>query len=77
MDSRDETCLSFLVVIVSVPVLVNVNEGVGMVEVCAVLSATEDTERNFSISLATTDNTGKQRLSCIVKWYTLSMQVYH
>ncbi len=44
--------------IVSVPAMLRVGEGDGMVRVCATLSAVEDTERNFTVALATTDGTG-------------------
>ena len=30
----------------------------GMVEVCATMSATQNTERNFTVTLATEDGTG-------------------
>ena len=43
---------------VSVPAMVSVDEGDGMVQVCAALSAVEDTERDFSVTLATSDGTG-------------------
>ena len=43
---------------VSVPAMVSVGEGDGMVQVCATLSAVEDTERDFTITLATSDGTG-------------------
>ena len=45
---------------VSIPAMISVNEGDGTVQVCATLSAVEDIERSFNISLImhTTDNTG-------------------
>ena len=45
-------------VTVSVPAILSVDEGGGMVQVCATLSAMNDTRRNFSITLATSDGTG-------------------
>ncbi len=45
-------------VMVSVPAMLSVNEGDGMVQVCATLSAIEATERNFTITLDTRDGTG-------------------
>jgi hypothetical protein len=47
------------VVTVSVPAMMSVGEGDGMVQVCATLSAVNDTEREFSITFATGDGTGK------------------
>ena len=44
---------------VSLPATIIVGEGEGMVEVCATLSAMEDTERNFMITLTTDDDTGE------------------
>ena len=44
---------------VSIPDMVSVGEEDGMVQVCATLSAVEDTERNFTITLATSDGTGE------------------
>ncbi len=38
--------------------MLSVGEGDRMVQVCATLSVVEDTERNFTISLATSDSTG-------------------
>ncbi len=43
---------------VSVPAMLSVNEGDGMVQVCATLSAAEDTERNFTVTLTTSDGIG-------------------
>ncbi len=43
---------------VSVPAMLSVGEGDGMVQVCGTLSAIEDTERNFTITLATSNGTG-------------------
>ncbi len=43
---------------VSVPAMLIINEGDGLVRVCATLSAVEDTEREFTITLATTNRTG-------------------
>ena len=45
-------------VTVSVPAMVSVGEGDGTVTVCARLSAVEATERNFTISLNSSDGTG-------------------
>ena len=52
--------LSFLDITVSIPAVVSVGEEDRMVQVCATLSALNDTERDFTISLATTggDDTG-------------------
>ena len=44
---------------VSIPAVVSVGEEDGMVQVCATLSAVEDTERDFTITLATSDGTGE------------------
>ena len=41
---------------VSIPSMVSVDEEDGMVQVCATLSALDDTERDFSITLATEDD---------------------
>ncbi len=43
---------------VSIPTMLSVGEGDGIVQVCATLSTVEDTERNFTITLATSDSTG-------------------
>ena len=45
-------------VIVSVPGMVTVGEGDEQVQVCATLSSIENTDRDFSFSFSTTDNTG-------------------
>ena len=45
-------------VTVSIPAVENVGEEDRMVQVCATLSAVEDTERNFTITLATNNGTG-------------------
>ncbi len=45
-------------VTVSDPAMLSVDEGDGMVQVCATLSAVEDTQRNFIITLTTNDDTG-------------------
>ena len=50
----------FVDVSVSVPAMVSVGEGDGMVQVCATLSTVEDTERDFTITLATSDGTGTE-----------------
>ena len=42
--------------------MVSVGEGDGIVQVCATLSAVEATERDFTITLATSDGTGNMRL---------------
>ena len=41
-----------------VPAMVSVDEGDGMVQVCAELSAVEATQREFSVTLATSDGSG-------------------
>jgi hypothetical protein len=46
------------VVTVSIPAMMSVGEGDGMVQVCATLSAVDDTERNVTITLATGEDTG-------------------
>ena len=46
-------------VTVSIPPMVSVGEEDGMVQVCATLSAVEDTERDLTITLATSNGTGK------------------
>ena len=43
----------------SIPMSLEVGEGDGLVQVCATLSAVEATERNFMVTLMTTDGTGK------------------
>ena len=45
-------------VTVSIPTSVEVGEGDGMVQVCATLSAVVNIQRNISIMLITTDETG-------------------
>ncbi len=45
-------------VTVSIPAMLGVGEGDGMVQVCAALSAAVATERSFTITLATSDDTG-------------------
>ena len=47
---------------VSIPVMVRINEEGGSAQVCAVLSALEATERNFTVALVTSDNTGNAYL---------------
>jgi hypothetical protein len=43
--------------------MMSVGEGDGMVEVCATLqSAVNDTERNFTVTLATGDGSGMAKL---------------
>jgi hypothetical protein len=49
-------------VTVSVPAMMSVGEGDGMVQVCATLSAVNDTERDFTIALATGDGSGMAKL---------------
>ena len=44
---------------VSVPAMLSVGEGDGMVEVCVSLSAMGGTERGFTVALATSSNTGE------------------
>ena len=46
-------------VTVSVPAIVSVGEEDGMVQVCAYLSAMEETQRDFTIILATSNSAGK------------------
>ncbi len=48
-------------VTVFVPSMLIVNEEDGMVQVCATLSAVQITERNFTITLATSNGTGRWR----------------
>ena len=52
--------VSFLDITVFIPAVVSVGEEDGMVQVCATLSALNDTERDFTITLAATggDDTG-------------------
>ncbi len=45
-------------VTVSVPAMLSVGEGDEMVQVCATLFVTEDTERDVTIKLATIDGIG-------------------
>ena len=45
-------------VVVSIPALMRVGEGDGIVQVCATLSAKENTERRFIVSLVTENDTG-------------------
>lgn len=45
-------------VTVTVPSKLNVSEGDGSVQVCMTLVALESTERDFSITIATSDDTG-------------------
>jgi len=45
-------------VTVSVPTTAIISEEDGMVEVCATLSAMEATERDFTVTLATNNDTG-------------------
>ena len=44
---------------VAIPATESVSEEDGMVQVCATLSAMEMTERDFTITLATSNDTGK------------------
>lgn len=46
-------------VMVSVPAMISVHERNGVVEVCASLHAIEETERIFTVTLATNDGTGR------------------
>ena len=50
--------MRFVDVTVSVPAMVSVGEGDGVVQVCATLSAVEETERDFNITLNIADGTG-------------------
>ena len=52
----------YAVVTVSVPAMVSVGEGDGTVTVCATLTVVEATERDFTITLATSNGTGKINL---------------
>ena len=54
--------MNFADVTVSVPAMVSVGEGDGMVQVCATLSAVEETERDFNVTLSTSnvDGTGEE-----------------
>ena len=45
-------------VTVMVPAMVSVDEGDGMVQVCAELNAMEATQREFSVTLTTSDDSG-------------------
>ena len=53
--------LFYVDVTLSVPVMTYVDEGDGLVQICATLSAIESIERNFTVALATTSGTGKYR----------------
>ena len=55
---------------VSIPTSVAVREGDGIVEVCAILSGMEDIQRNISIMLITTDETGKN-VNLQDSWYNI------
>ena len=48
-------------VTVSVPATITIHEGDGIVQVCATLCAVENTERDFTITLATSDGTGTEK----------------
>ena len=39
--------------------MARVSEGDGIVKVCVTLMALQDTERNFNVTLITSDDTGK------------------
>lgn len=43
---------------VSIPAMLSVGEGEGVVQVCGTLSATKETERDFIVTLTTSDDTG-------------------
>ncbi len=62
ISSINVTCVDIMCIStdvhVSVESMLSVGEGDGMVRVCATLSALEDTERNVTISLTTSDGTG-------------------
>ena len=45
-------------VTVMVPAMVSVDEGGGMVQVCAELNAMEATQREFNVTLASSDDSG-------------------
>ncbi len=49
--------------IVSAPSMLSFNEGDGMVQVCAALSALEAIERNFTTTVTTSDGTGNAHKS--------------
>ena len=51
-------CLILIDVTVSFPAMIIVDEGDGSVEVCATLFSTENTEKDFIITLGTSDDTG-------------------
>ena len=46
--------------------MLSVAEAEGRVEVCAMLSAPETTERDFTVSLATSDGDGKLSNNCVL-----------
>ena len=48
----------FADVLVFVPTMLSIGEEDEMVQVCAILSALEDTEKDFIVTLATNDDTG-------------------
>ena len=50
--------------------MVSVGEGDGMVQVCATLSAVEDTETNSTITLATKDRSGGFRIIMVLTCIT-------
>lgn len=56
----------FTDVTVSVPSKLNVSEGDGSVQICVTLVALESTERDFSITVATSDDTGTCRHTWIL-----------
>ena len=47
-------------VLVSIPSSKKISEGDGIVQVCATLTALENTERNFTVTLTTSNDTGTQ-----------------
>ena len=57
--------VTYVDVTVSVPTMVSVGEGDGTVQVCATLTAIEDTERNFTIMLATSSLEGNQLYAAV------------
>ncbi len=56
------------VVTVSLPTTLSVTEGDGMVEVCVSLSgATENTQRDFTVTLTTSDDSGIFPVSILIE----------
>ncbi len=55
---------------VSLPTTLSVGEGDGIVEVCATLSAIEDIEIDFNITLLASDETGMLKQGSLSYTYT-------